>query len=96
MSSITRLQDALLQLEDHLCKAGTALIRAEQDSEAADIERMLRAFGWRYKPQVTFLRDYGEAVQELGNSEVELAHDPAHQSHPADAGAIICQSVSGV
>jgi len=65
MSSLTRLQDALLQLEDHLCKAGTALITAERDSEAADIERMLHAFGWRYKAQKDFLRDYGEAVQEL-------------------------------
>jgi len=62
MSSLTSLQAALLQLEDHLCKAGTALIRAEQDSEAADIERMLRAFGWRFKAQVEFLRDYGEGV----------------------------------
>jgi len=71
MSSLTRLQDALLQLEDHLCKAGTALVRAEQDSEAADIERMLRAFGWRYKQQKDFLRDYGEAVQELGSNAPE-------------------------
>jgi len=62
MSSLTSLQAALLQLEDHLCKAGTALVRAEQDSEAADVERMLRAFGWRYKAQVSNLRDYGEAV----------------------------------
>jgi len=60
MSSISRLQDALLQLEDHLCRAGSALVRAEQDSEAADVERMLRAFGWRYKAQVDFLRDYGK------------------------------------
>jgi len=65
MSSITRLQDALSQLEDHLFRAGTALIRAEQDSEAADVTRMLHAFGWRYKAQITFLRDYGEVVQEL-------------------------------
>jgi len=67
MSSLTSLQAALLQLEDHLCRAGTALIRAEQDSEAADIERMLRAFGWRFKAQRDFLRDYGEALQELGS-----------------------------
>ena len=65
MSSITRLQDALSQLEDHLFRAGTALIRAEQDSEAADVTRMLHAFGGRYKAQITFLRDYGEVVQEL-------------------------------
>jgi len=62
MSSLTSLQAALLQLEDHLCKAGTALVRAEQDSEAADVTRMLRAFGWRYKAQVEFLRHYGEAM----------------------------------
>jgi len=43
MSSIARLQDALLQLEDHLCRAGSALVRAEQDSEAADVTRMLQA-----------------------------------------------------
>jgi len=66
MSSLTSLQAALLQLEDHLCRAGTALVRAEQDSEAADVTRMLTAFGWRYKAQKDFLRDYGEAVQELG------------------------------
>jgi len=71
MSSITRLQDALLQLEDHLCKAGTALVWAVQDSEAADVTRMLNAFGWRYKAQVAFLRDYGEAVQELGSDAPE-------------------------
>jgi len=65
VSSLTSLQAALLQLEDHLIRAGTALVRAEQDSEAADITRMLTAFGWRYKPLVTFLRDYGDAVQEL-------------------------------
>jgi len=47
------------------------LITAEQDSEAADIQRMLRAFGWRYKAQVTFLRDYAEAVQELGSNAPE-------------------------
>jgi len=68
MSSLTRLQDALLQLEDHLCKAGTALITAEQDTAPADVVRMLSAFGWRYKAQVTFLRDFGEAVQELGSN----------------------------
>ena len=71
MSSLTSLQAALLQLEDHLCKAGAALITAEQDSEAADIQKMLRAFGWRYKAQVTFLRDYAEAVQELGSNAPE-------------------------
>jgi len=42
MSSITRLRDALSQLEDHLYVAGTALIRAEQDAPSADIERMLQ------------------------------------------------------
>jgi len=71
MSSLTSLQAALLQLEDHLCRAGTALVRAEQDTEAADVQRMLRAFGWRYKQQVEFLRDYGEAVQELGSDAPE-------------------------
>jgi len=70
MSSLTRLQGALLQLEDHLCRAGSALVRAEQDAPA-DIERMLNAFGWRYKAQKTFLRDYGTAVQELGNNVPE-------------------------
>jgi len=67
MSSIVLLKDALLQLEDHLCRAGSALVRAEQDTPPADVLRMLRAFGWRYKAQVEFLRDYGEAVQELGS-----------------------------
>jgi len=62
MSSLTSLQAALLQLEDHLCRAGTALVQAERDSEAADVVRMLRAFGWRFKAQVEFLRDYGEGV----------------------------------
>jgi len=71
MSSLTRLQDALLQLEDHLCKAGTALITAEQDTAPADVVRMLSAFGWRYKAQVTFLRDFGETVQELGSNAPE-------------------------
>jgi len=65
MSSLTSLQAALLQLEDHLCRAGTALVQAERDTAPADIERMLNAFGWRYKAQKAFLRDYGEAVQEL-------------------------------
>jgi len=69
MSSLTRLQDALLQLEDHLCKAGTALITAEQDTAPADVVRMLHAFGWRYKQQVAFLREHGEVVRELyGNA----------------------------
>jgi len=67
MSSLTSLQAALLQLEDHLCRAGTALVRAEQDSEAADVHRMLHAFGWRLKAQRDFLRGYGEVVQELGS-----------------------------
>jgi len=71
MSSLTRLQDALLQLEDHLCKAGAALVRAERDSEAAEVQRMLCAFGWRYKQQVEFLRDAAEAVQELGSNAPE-------------------------
>jgi len=66
MSSLTRLQDALLQLEDHLCRAGTALVQAERDTAPADVQRMLRAFGWRYKQQKAFLRGYAEAVQELG------------------------------
>jgi len=68
MSSLTRLQAALLQLEDHLIRAGSALVRAEQDSAPADIERMLRAFGWRFKAQRDFLRDYGTVVQELGSN----------------------------
>jgi len=69
MSSITRLQDALSQLEDHLFRAGTALIKAEQDSEAADVTRLLQAFGWRYKAMVTFLREFGESERELyGNA----------------------------
>jgi len=71
MSSLTSLQAALLQLEDHLCKAGMALVRAERDSEAAEVQRMLRAFGWRYKQQVEFLRDAAEAVQELGSNAPE-------------------------
>jgi len=52
--------------------------------------------GYAAREHSTPLRDYGEAVQELGSSEVELAHDPAHQSHPAEAEAQIWQSVSGV
>jgi len=69
MTSITRLRDALSQLEDHLYLAGTALIKAEQDSEAADVTRLLHAFGWRYKAMVTFLRSYGELERELyGNA----------------------------
>jgi len=71
MSSLTRLQDALLQLEDHLCKAGTALITAEQDTAPADVVRMLSAFGWCYKAQKDFLRGYGEVVQELGSNAPE-------------------------
>jgi len=71
MSSLTSLQAALLQLEDHLFRAGAALIRAEQDSEAADVTRMLHAFGGRYKAQITFLRDFGETVQELGSNAPE-------------------------
>jgi len=71
MTSITRLQDALSQLEDHLFRAGAALIKAEQDSEAEDVTRMLHAFGWRYKQQKAFLRDYGEALQELGSNAPE-------------------------
>jgi len=71
MSSLSSLHAALLQLEDHLCRAGTALVRAEQDTEAADVQRMLRAFGWRYKQQVEFLRDYAAAVQELGSNAPE-------------------------
>ena len=66
MSSLTSLQAALLQLEDHLCRAGTALVQAEQDTAPADVVRMLHAFGWRYKQQKAFLRGYAEAVQELG------------------------------
>ena len=65
MTSISRLRDALSQLEDHLYVAGTALIQAEKDSEGADVVRVLSAFGWRYKAQVAFLREYGEVVQEL-------------------------------
>jgi len=69
MSSLTSLQAALLQLEDHLFRAGAALIKAEQDSEAADVTRMLHAFGWRYKQQVAFLREHGELERELyGNA----------------------------
>jgi len=69
MTSITLLRDALSQLEDHLYVAGTALIRAEQDAPSADVVRTLQAFGWRYKPLVTFLREHGEVVQELyGNA----------------------------
>ena len=52
--------------------------------------------GYAAREHSTPLRDYAEAVQELGNSEVELAHDPAHHSHPAEAEAQIWQSVSGV
>jgi len=68
MSSLTSLQAALLQLEDHLCRAGTALVQAERDTAPADVTRMLHAFGWRYKAQVSFLREYGEVVQELGSN----------------------------
>jgi len=69
MTSISRLRDALSQLEDHLYLTGTALIQAEKDSEAADVVRVLSAFGWRYKAMVTFLRSYGELERELyGNA----------------------------
>jgi len=69
MNSISHLQHALSQLEDHLFRAGAALIKAEQDSEAADVTRMLHAFGWRYKQQVAFLREHGELERELyGNA----------------------------
>lgn len=71
MKSITRLQDALSQLEDYLYVAGTALIKAEEDSEAADVTRLLQAFGWRYKAQITFLREHGEVVRELYGSAPE-------------------------
>jgi len=71
MSSISRLQDALLQLEHHLYVAGSALIKAEQDSERADVLRMLHAFGWRYKSQVTFLREAGAVMEELDGNAPE-------------------------
>jgi len=43
MSSITRLQDALLQLEDHLCRAGTALVRAEQEGASRQEPRRINS-----------------------------------------------------
>jgi len=71
MSSLTNLQDALLQLEDHLCRAGTALVQAEQDTEAADVQRMCARLAGVTKQQVEFLRDYAAAVQELGSNAPE-------------------------
>ena len=51
--------------------------------------------GYAGREHSTPLRDYGEALQELGNSEVELAHGLAHKSHHVELEAPGPQSISG-
>ena len=99
MTSLDRLRDALNALEDALGVAGVALEDAAQASDPDDVRGLLKAFGISRRgvcQRLIWIKEQGELLRwHQGDAPSPLAHDPAHESHPAEAETQIWQALSG-
>ena len=86
---LDQLRAALDRLEDALGEAGLAMDRARQHESPADVRAMLRAYSIAERPKcqrLLWLEDHAELQRwHQGDAPSPLAHDPAHESHPAEA-----------
>jgi hypothetical protein len=89
--TLDHLRSRLEALEDAVQRAGDAWLAAEEAGvPEADVIRLLRSFNVHGRTKLGWLRDGGELLRwHRGEAPSCLAHDPAHQSHPAEAEAQI-------
>jgi hypothetical protein len=80
------LRSRLDALEGAVQLAGDALFAAEESGAGeADVTRLLRAYGIHGRTKLGWLRDGGELLRwHRGEAPRRLAHDLAHQCHPAE------------
>ena len=95
--SLDLLRSRLDALEDAVQRAGDTWIAAEEAGvDEVDITRMLRSYGIHGRTKLGWLRDGGELLRwHRGDAPSPLAHDPAHESHPAEAETQIWQALLG-